>query len=151
MGRIVSKIGQAAGVKVHTDPRTNKVKYASAHDLRRSFGERWAARVMPQTLMELMRHESIETTLKFYVGHNAEKTAMHLHNAISGNTSGNTSHFPTSPPAHEKTEVTVRKRLPQEAPPGFEPGMADLQSAAKPPEPRGKRPSGETVSATVTA
>ena len=42
---------------------------------------------MPQTLMELMRHESIETTLKFYVGHNAEKTDMHLHNAISGNTS----------------------------------------------------------------
>ncbi len=46
------------------------------------------------------------------------------------NTSGNTSHFPASRPAHENTEVTVWKRLPREAPPGFEPGMADLQSAA---------------------
>ena len=76
---------------------------------------------------------------------------MHLHKAISGNTSGNTSHFPASRSAHENTEVTVRKRLPREAPPGFEPGMADLQCAAMPPKPRGKRPSGETVSATVSA
>ena len=112
VGRIISKIGRVAGVKVHTDSRTHKVKHASAHDLRRSFGERWAARVMPQTLMELMRHESIETTLKFYVGHNAEKTATHLYSAISGNTSGNTSHFPASPSAHENTEVTATKRLP---------------------------------------
>ncbi len=72
---IVCAIGRAAGVKVNTDAKTGKVKYASAHDLRRSFGERWAAKVMPQVLMELMRHESIETTMKFYVGRNAEKTA----------------------------------------------------------------------------
>ena len=64
-GRIISGIGEAANVKVHTDPKTGKVKFASAHDFRRSFGERWAPRVMPQVLMELMRHESIETTLKF--------------------------------------------------------------------------------------
>ena len=30
--------------------------------------------MMPQTLMELMRHESIDTTLKFYVGWNAQAT-----------------------------------------------------------------------------
>jgi hypothetical protein len=28
---------------------------------------------MPQTLMKLMRDESIDTTLRFYVGHDAEK------------------------------------------------------------------------------
>ncbi len=28
---------------------------------------------MPQTQMKLMRHESIETTLRFYVGNAAEK------------------------------------------------------------------------------
>ena len=39
-------------------------KTASAHDLRRAFGERWAARLMPAQLMELMRHETIETTRK---------------------------------------------------------------------------------------
>jgi hypothetical protein len=30
---------------------------------------------MPQTLRELMRHASIETTLRYYVGFNALKTA----------------------------------------------------------------------------
>ena len=44
---VISRIGKAAGVKVSTNPKTGKVKCASAHDLRRSFGERWAARLMP--------------------------------------------------------------------------------------------------------
>jgi integrase len=76
VGRIVSKIGRKAGVIVRTDP-TNpaKKKYASAHDLRRAFGQRWAGRVMPADLQQLMRHESIETTLRYYVGANAERTA----------------------------------------------------------------------------
>src|SRR5262245_787397 len=47
--RIVAKIGKRAGILV--DQRRNK--FASAHDLRRSFGERWSSRVMPQVLMEL--------------------------------------------------------------------------------------------------
>lgn len=50
-------------------------KTASAHDLRRAFGQRWATRVMPQILMQLMRHEEIATTMKFYVGREAEATA----------------------------------------------------------------------------
>jgi hypothetical protein len=67
------------------------VKYASAHDLRRAFGERWARRVMPQDLMELMRHESIDTTMRYYVGRNAQDTAKRLWEAYrrTGNTSGN--------------------------------------------------------------
>lgn len=69
----VAKFGKKANVSVSDDT------YASAHDLRRSFGERWSVDVMPQTLMELMRHESMETTLKFYVGRNAEKTADTLY------------------------------------------------------------------------
>lgn len=77
MGVIICDIGKAAGVKVNTITKLGKesVKYASAHDLRRSFGERWASRLMPQVLKELMRHESIETTLNFYVGRNAQTTA----------------------------------------------------------------------------
>jgi hypothetical protein len=31
--------------------------------------------VMPQVLMVLMRHESIQTTMRYYVGRNAEATA----------------------------------------------------------------------------
>jgi hypothetical protein len=40
VGELVSAIGKAANVKVNTNPKTGKVKFASAHDLRRSFGER---------------------------------------------------------------------------------------------------------------
>ena len=69
VSKIISKIGAKAKVVV------DKNKTASAHDLRRSFGERWASKLMPAQLMEIMRHESIETTMKYYVGKNAERTA----------------------------------------------------------------------------
>jgi len=105
VGRVVSRIGELAGVKVNTCPRTGKVKFASAHDLRRSFGERWAARVMPGTLQELMRHESLDTTMRFYVGRNAERTASQLWAAhaqvTEGNKSGNRAAEPSS--ANEET------------------------------------------------
>ena len=48
VSKIVSRIGKAAGVRVYVSPKNpGKVKYASAHDLRRAFGERWTARLMP--------------------------------------------------------------------------------------------------------
>jgi len=83
VGRMFTRFGRLAAVKVD-DKGDGKVKWASAHDLRRSFGERWAVRVMPQVLMELMRHEAIETTLKYYVGRNAETTAAALYAAVAG-------------------------------------------------------------------
>ena len=92
VGEIVAKIGEAARVVVSTDPQAGRVKYASAHDLRRSFGARWSKRVMPPVLMELMRHESIDTTLRFYVGRNAQATADVLweaHEKAAGNDFGN--------------------------------------------------------------
>jgi integrase len=72
-GQNICDIGKAAKIKVRHEG--GKVKHASAHDLRRSFGQRWAARVMPQVLMELMRHDDIQTTMKFYVGRNANDAA----------------------------------------------------------------------------
>jgi len=74
---VICRIGRAAGIKVAAEARGDriKVKYASAHDFRRSFGERWASRIMPVQLKELMRHESLDTTLKYYVGQNAQRTA----------------------------------------------------------------------------
>ncbi len=39
-GRMIAMIGELARVVVHTNPKTGTVKYASAHDLRRSFGTR---------------------------------------------------------------------------------------------------------------
>ncbi len=80
----ISSIGKKAGVKVNHDTG----KTASAHDLRRSFGQRWAARVMPQILMQLMRHADISTTMKFYVGREAEATADVLWAAVKGTNLG---------------------------------------------------------------
>ncbi len=73
--KTVSRIGKQAGVVVNVQAKTGKTKYASAHDFRRAFGDRWAVRVMPPVLMEMMRHESISTTMQFYVGRSAEATA----------------------------------------------------------------------------
>ncbi len=84
VGKIVSAIGKSANVLVN-----DKGKSASAHDLRRAFGQRWAQRVMPTVLRELMRHEDINTTMKYYVGQNAEATADVLWAAV-GDTLGDT-------------------------------------------------------------
>jgi integrase len=91
-GPIVSAIGNAAGVVVDERLKGGKLvrKFASAHDLRRAFGFRWAFRVMPTVLRELMRHEDIATTMAYYVGDNAEATADAVWNA-AGTISG-TSH-----------------------------------------------------------
>ena len=69
---------------VHTDPGTGKTKYASAHDLRRSFGDRWAKRVMPAVLQKLMRHESIETSMGFYVDLDTDELAEDLYLSHDG-------------------------------------------------------------------
>lgn len=86
VSKLICRMGKAAGVKV-----TDK-KFASAHDFRRAFGFRWSRRVMPAVLREMMRHASIETTMKYYVGLNAEATADEIWAAFSNktaNTAGN--------------------------------------------------------------
>jgi len=71
--KVISRIGKAAGIIVDAA----KKKFASAHDLRRSFGLRWAGRpnVSPQLLKELMRHADVATTMSYYVGSLADTTA----------------------------------------------------------------------------
>ncbi|MDA7937680.1 tyrosine-type recombinase/integrase [Pirellulales bacterium] len=88
VSKIITKIGSKANVIVDTN------KTASAHDLRRSFGERWASRMMPADLMAVMRHESIETTMQYYVGKNAERTAAMM-DTIDKEATRATSYFPT--------------------------------------------------------
>lgn len=89
-GKVLCAVGKRAGIRVAES------KFASAHDLRRAFGFRWARLVMPKTLQELMRHEDIKTTMKFYVGAMAEESAEAVWKAaaLAGNTFGNT------PPQH---------------------------------------------------
>lgn len=95
VGGTISRIGKTAGVVV------NKAdgKFASAHDLRRAFGTRWAPRVKPATLQLLMRHADINTTLRYYVAQDAADVADELwanyappagNNPATGNTLGNT-------------------------------------------------------------
>lgn len=74
VGCIVSEIGQKAGVVVNKAEE----KHASAHDLRRSFSTRWVTKVKPATLQLLMRHKSIETTMKYYVAQDADEVADEL-------------------------------------------------------------------------
>jgi integrase len=74
VSRAISEIGARAGVVVNYERK----KFASAHDLRRSFGTRWAPRVKPATLQLLMRHSSIDTTLRYYVAQDADDVAAEL-------------------------------------------------------------------------
>ena len=95
---VITRIGAAARVKVDErskkDRQTGKartvVKYASAHDLRRSFGFRWSRRILPAELRELMRHADIQTTMRYYVGQDAESTADALWAAYEKAKNGNT-------------------------------------------------------------
>ena len=67
-------------------------KFTSGHDQRRAFGTRSASKVKPATLQLLMRHESIETTLKYYVAQDADDIAAELWGQYSAtsNIPGNT-------------------------------------------------------------
>jgi len=69
--------GVAAGTNADGSPR-----WATPHDFRRSFGDRWAPHVEAMVLKELMRHESIETTERYYVGRSAERTAAAVYDAF---------------------------------------------------------------------
>lgn len=100
MSKIITAIGKRAGVKVDTftriDPETktkhSRTKYASAHDLRRAFGTRWAVQVAPAVLQKLMRHSSIETTMKYYVDLDTDDIADQLWAKFDGaHTSAHTS------------------------------------------------------------
>jgi integrase len=93
VSRQICRMGEEAGVKVAerkiVDADGNPgvaTKYASAHDFRRAFGYRWAHRVMPIVLQELMRHASIQTTMEYYVGKNADATADQVWKAFANET-----------------------------------------------------------------
>jgi integrase len=74
VSRTVSEIGERAGVVVNKE----QGKFGRAHDLRRSFGTRWASKVKPATLQLLIRHSTIDTTLRYYVAQDADDVAREL-------------------------------------------------------------------------
>jgi len=86
VGKVISKIGKTAGIIVEpADKRTGRSeKYASAHDLRRSCGERLReAQVPPLVICRVMRHSSWETTRKHYAPGDIQKDAEALSTMLS--------------------------------------------------------------------
>lgn len=79
----IVEIGKEAGIKV--DEKDEAEKFASAHDLRRAFGTRWAKIVPPGLLQQLMRHASIETTMSYYVSITARDTMDEIRRHVRKN------------------------------------------------------------------
>ncbi|MGM0488338.1 MAG: tyrosine-type recombinase/integrase [Planctomycetota bacterium] len=76
-GRVITALGREAGVLV------SETKPASAHDLRRSFGQRLAdAGVQAPDLQVIMRHKNFATTQKYYLRHTASDQAHRIANAL---------------------------------------------------------------------
>lgn len=85
VGKVIAKIGQAANIIVdEADERTGKpIKYASAHDLRRSCGQRLRdAGVPPLLICRVMRHSSWDTTRMHYAPGNNQKDAEAIRNIL---------------------------------------------------------------------
>ena len=85
VGRVVSRIGEAAGIVVEqADERTGRpIKHASAHDLRRSCGERLRnAGIPPLVICRVMRHSSWETTRKHYAPGDIQRDAEVLREVL---------------------------------------------------------------------
>lgn len=78
VSKLAADIGRAAGIITGTNEETGEPKFASLHDLRRSFAERWARKVPAVVLQRLMRHQSLATTQKYYLTGDAEADAAML-------------------------------------------------------------------------
>ena len=69
VGKIISAIGEQAGIVVKAPRKgeSGKVKYASAHDLRRGVAQRLInSGVSAETLTVVMRHDDFSTTQAYY-------------------------------------------------------------------------------------
>ena len=78
VSKVVSKIGKAAGVVVDPgNPETGKpLKYASAHDLRRSCLDRLKDAGVPADVIQAVaRHADYRTTQRHYTAPNVQKAA----------------------------------------------------------------------------
>jgi integrase len=91
VGKVVARIGEAAGIVVEqADERTGRpTKYATAHDLRRSCGDRLRNAGVPTLVIcRVMRHASWETTRKFYAPGDVQRDAEVLRSTLQPTDSG---------------------------------------------------------------
>ena len=89
VGKIIAELGRKAGIVVKPHQKTGEKEFASAHDLRRSFGERWAKRVEAPFLQKMMRHSAITTTLRYYSSRDAVEAGAHIDEAFRRAEAGN--------------------------------------------------------------
>jgi integrase len=76
IGKVISRIGKKAGVIVRPAKGDKPAKYASAHDLRRSCGERLALAGVPEReIAKVLRHQDVATTRRFYVPGTVQESA----------------------------------------------------------------------------
>jgi integrase len=105
VSKVITRIGKAAGVIVEqADERTGRpIKYASAHDLRRSCGERLRnAGVPPLVICRVMRHASWKTTRKHYAPGDVQKEAGILRRLLVDSHSTHPNHEERQPHAHSE-------------------------------------------------
>lgn len=85
VGKVISRIGKEANIVVEPgDKKLGRgVKYASAHDLRRSCCEQLReSGVPPLVICRVMRHSSWETTRKHYAPGDVQKDAIVLRDLL---------------------------------------------------------------------
>jgi|GEM_PF-1790003 len=78
------------------DEKDGAEKFASSHDIRRAFGTRWARIVPSGILQQLMRHSSVETTLKYYVNISPKDTIAELRHDLKKSVQSDTSESETN-------------------------------------------------------
>lgn len=98
LSKMVAKIGKRAGIVTNASG-----KPGSAQDLRRAFGTRWAMKVPPVVLQKLMRHETIETTMKYYVNLDSSQIGAVLWQGVP-------SELPPTKPASRKPPKRKRPK-----------------------------------------
>ncbi|MES2791729.1 MAG: hypothetical protein V4719_19065 [Planctomycetota bacterium] len=63
--------------------RAAKTHYAGSQDFRRTFGTRWARRVLPVVLQQMMRQQDLATTMKYYIELETEDLAADIYEAYA--------------------------------------------------------------------
>jgi integrase len=83
VGKVITRIGKAAGVIVRPAVGDKPAKYASAHDLRRSCAERLISAGVPEReVSRVWRHASIETTRRHYAPGTVQQSAGAIRAAL---------------------------------------------------------------------
>lgn len=79
LGRVIANAGRAAGILVkHNGGKMGAPKYASAHDLRRTFAQFLLDHVNIRDAQTMMRHASFETLMRYYSDSSEDALAQKL-------------------------------------------------------------------------